>query len=85
VVLGDPHRLIAEPFGGEHLLEGGLVDGLLGPGLVALHQKEQAEIHSYPSGSVGDPAQDTSGRHRTIAHCQRAISGTPRRCHRLRP
>jgi len=40
VVLGDPHRPIAEPFGGKHLFEGGLVDGLLGPGLVTLHQKE---------------------------------------------
>ena len=61
VVLGDPHRLIAEPFGGKHLLESRLVDGLLGPGLVALHQKEQAEIHSSPSRPAGDRGQDTSG------------------------
>src|SRR5262245_63119904 len=39
-----PHRLIAEPLGGEHLLDIAVVDGLLAPVLVALHQEEQSEV-----------------------------------------
>ena len=45
VVLGDPHRVIAERFGGQHLLEGGIVDGPLAPRVVPLHEKEEPEVH----------------------------------------
>ena len=48
VMLGDPHGGIAEGFGGQHLGEAGIVDALLAPRLVALHQKEQPEFHSRP-------------------------------------
>jgi len=46
VMLGDPHRLVAERLGGEHLREIGLVHGLLAPLLVALHEEEEAEVHA---------------------------------------
>src|SRR2546421_459648 len=45
MVLGDPHRLIAERLGREHLLDVGLVYGPLAPPLVALHQEEEPEVH----------------------------------------
>ncbi len=46
VMLRDPHGGIAERFGGQHLGEAGVVDALLAPRLVALHQEEQPEFHS---------------------------------------
>jgi len=39
VVLRDPDRVVAERLGGQHLLEAGVVDRLLAPLLVALHEK----------------------------------------------
>jgi hypothetical protein len=45
VVLGDPDGLVAERLGGQHLLEAGIVDGLLAPPLVPLHEEEQPEFH----------------------------------------
>jgi hypothetical protein len=45
VVLGDPDRGVAEPLGGQHLAHVGVVDRLLAPLLVALHEIEQAEVH----------------------------------------
>src|SRR5262245_1447663 len=47
VVLGEPDRVIAQRLGGYHLLEGGAVHGLLAPRLVALHEKEQPELHRF--------------------------------------
>src|SRR5438045_7410197 len=41
--------------GGQHLAQPRVVDGLLGPILVALHEKEQAEVHgSSVRGSSGE-------------------------------
>src|SRR5262245_56860342 len=54
VVLGDPHRRVAERFGGEHLGEAGVVDVPLAPRLVALHEKEQTELHTSSRGGYGD-------------------------------
>ena len=50
VMLGEPDGVVAERLGGEHLLEGGVVDGLLAPRLVALHEKEQPELHRVLRG-----------------------------------
>ncbi len=48
VMLGDPHGGIAERLGRQHLLEAGVVHGLLAPRLVPLHQEEQPEFHPRP-------------------------------------
>jgi hypothetical protein len=46
VMLGDPHRVIAQPLRGQHLLEIGGIDGVLAPGFVALHEVEEPEVHA---------------------------------------
>ena len=48
VVLGDPHGVVAERFGGQHLRERRVVDRLLTPRVVPLHQEEQSEVHPVP-------------------------------------
>src|SRR5262249_57167648 len=62
VVLGDPHGRIAEGFGGEHLSEAPVVDALLAPRLVALHEKEEPELHSRPPVAATELAAIRCGR-----------------------
>jgi hypothetical protein len=45
MVLGDPDGLVTERLGCQHLLEAGVVDSLLAPPLVPLHEEEQPEFH----------------------------------------
>ena len=45
VMLGDPHGVIAERLGGEHLCQRRVVDLALAPRVVPLHQEEEAEVH----------------------------------------
>src|SRR5215468_1789612 len=56
VMLGDPHRRVAEPLGGQHLLEARVVHRLLAPLLVPLHQEEQSEVHAAPLVEAGGHA-----------------------------
>src|SRR2546422_714903 len=78
VMLGDPHGGIAEGLGGQHLREAGIVDALLAPCLVTLHQKEQPEFHSRPpSRAYGDSilGGGLTGRLVGVVVAQRAGEG----------